>query len=115
MILFYALAILLFSVIIGLNVLICRAIIKAALRKYIEPLLKEKGLAFVDYKWAGLFSSGDFKENQIQLTFASTNGRVSNSIYTYVYYRDLNDTKRITVRIDTTFLIIKKIAYSTEI
>lgn len=115
MILLYSLIILIFPVVIGLNIFIGRAIIKTALRKYIEPKLKENGLLFVDYKWAGLFSSGDFKDNQLQLSFMGKNGNISNSIYAYIYYKDLNNTKKITVRIDTTFLFIQEVAYSAEL
>jgi hypothetical protein len=114
MILFYSLAILIFPFIIGLNMLIYRLLIKKALKKYIGPKLDEKGLIFIDYKWPGLLSNGDFKIDDVGLTIMNKNGNVSNSSYAYIFYKDGNETKKITVRIDTTFWVINKVVYSSE-
>jgi hypothetical protein len=115
MILLYSLAILIFPLIIGLNILIYRLIVKKALRKFIEPKLSEKGLTFVEYKWPGLLSNGDFKADDISLTIMNKNGNVSNSSYAYIFYKDGNKTKKITARIDTTFWFINRVIYSSEI
>ncbi len=114
MILLYSLLILIFPVIAFVNVLIYRIIVRKALKKYIEPQLKEKGLLFISFKWPGLFSNGDFKNDTLTLTVMNKNGKVSNSVYAYIYYKDLSDIKRITTRIDTKFGIIDSITYSSE-
>ena len=116
MILLYSLLILIFPLVISLNVLMYRGIVKKALRKYIEPKLKERGLLFIDYKWPGLFSNGDFDDDTLTLTMMNKNGNVSNSTYAYIYYKgEENETKKITVRIDRKFWIIDKITYSSEL
>ena len=111
---FFVYALLIFPLLIGLNILAYRIIVKKAIKKYIEPKLKEKGLLFVDFKWPGLMSSGDFEGDFLISAIMNKMGWVSNSIYVYIYYRDLDDTKKVTVRIDTTFFIINKVAYSSE-
>jgi hypothetical protein len=115
MILLYTLAILLFPLIIALNMLIYRLIVKKALKKYIEPKLTQRGLLFIDYKWPGLFSSGDFKDQALTITIMNKNGNIFNSVYTYVYYKESNETKKITARIDTIFWFIKKVTYSSDL
>ena len=93
--------------------LIYRLIVKKALRKFIEPKLTEKGLTFVDYKWPGLLSNGDFKPDDITFIM-NKNGNIFNSSYAYIFYKDGNDTKKVTARIDTTFWFINKVMYSSE-
>jgi hypothetical protein len=95
--------------------LIYRLIVKKALKKYIEPKLDEKGLIFIDYKWPGLLSNGDFKADDVGLIIImNKNGNVSNSSYAYIFYKEGNETKKITARIDTTFWFINKVVYSSE-
>jgi hypothetical protein len=114
MFLVYTLIVLLFPAVIGLNMLIYNVIVKKALRKFIEPKLKEQKLTFIEYKWPGLLSYGDFKSDGITFTFMNKNGKPFNSIFTYIFYRKENETKKVTVRIDTTFLVITKVVYSSE-
>ena len=114
MILLYTLLVLIFPAIIFLNMLTYRMVVKKALRKYIEPKLTEQGLLFVEYKWPGLLSKGDFKNENFSFTIMNRNGRASFSSYADIFYKRLNDTKKVTVRIDTTFLIINKVSYSSE-
>ncbi len=113
MILIYSLIILLFPFIISVNVLIYRAMVKKAIRKYIEPKLKEKGLLFINYKWPGLLSTGDF-DNGWNITL-NTGGNTSQSVYVYIYYEDSSGAKRITARIDTTLWFINSVTYSSEL
>jgi hypothetical protein len=116
MFLFYSLVVLIFPVIIGLNILIYRLVVNKALKKYIKPMLVEKGLIFIEYKWPGLLSNGDFKPDDISFTIVNTNGNISNSKYAYIFYKKASEIKKITVRIDTMFLfIINKVAYSSDI
>lgn len=114
MILLYSLIVLIFPFIVSINILIYHTIVRKAVKRYIEPQLKEKGLLFINYKWPGLFSSGDFKSDTLTLTVMNKNGRISNSTYVYIYYKHLRDIKRITARISTKFLIIDSITYSSE-
>ena len=94
--------------------LIYRTVVRSALRKYIEPKLKEKGFLFIDYKWPGILSNGDFKPDDIELTVMSNNGNASNSSYAYIFYQDGNNTKKITARIDTTLWSINSVVYSSD-
>jgi hypothetical protein len=94
--------------------LLYHMIVRKTLRKYIKPKLKDNNMSFIKYKWPGLFSNGDFKDDEMALTIMSKNGSVVNSIYADIYYNKLDDTKRVTARIDTTFLIINKVHYSSE-
>ena len=43
------------------------------------------------------------------------NGSASNSVYAYIFYKKGSESKKVTARIDTTFLFIKKISYSTNL
>ena len=115
MILFYSLIILIFPLIIGLIILIYHLIVKKALKKFIEPKLSERGLTFIEYKWPGLLSNGDFKSDDITLMVMNKNGNASNSIYVYIFYKEGSETKKITVRINTTFWFINEVVYSSEI
>ncbi len=113
MILLYSLLILIFPLIIFLNIFFYRIMVGNALRRFIKPNLNAKGLVFVEYKWPGLLSSGNFKDDTPELRIASKNGRSTNSIYAYIYYSDLRYTKKITVRINTKFLTINNVDYSS--
>ena len=115
MFLLYSLLILFFPLLISLNVLIYVSIVKKALRKYIKPILEEKNLSYVEYKWPGLFSDGDFNENDFIISIVNSYGSTSNSYYAYIYYRTGNETKKTTVKIDTRFWVIKKVTYSSEL
>ena len=103
-----------FTFIIFLNILIVRLFIKRGLRKFIIPKLQSYGLTYIDYEWAGLFSSGDFKQNTIIFRPSFGNGTPNISIYIYVDYKDPDKKKRITARIDTFTFFITKVVYSGE-
>lgn len=108
------LVIVVFSAVILLNIYIPKYIINNALNKFVKPTLQSKGLAFVRYKWCGLLSTGNFKDNSIGITFASQNGSPMNSVYIDVIYFDNNLEKSTTVKIDTVFWFIKKVTYSND-
>jgi hypothetical protein len=103
-----------FLMIIALQMLIYRLIVKSALRRYIEPKLKEKGFIFTSAKWPGFLSNGEFKDDDITLTLMNKNGNVSNAIYTDIFYNDGNESAKISARIETTFWRIKSVVYSSE-
>jgi hypothetical protein len=104
---------LIFLAFILLNILIFRLIINRALRKYIEPDLKEKGMFFERYKWLGFFNTGDFAE--LTITFGGSNASARLSIYIDVYYQSTKEQKRTTVRIDTFYLFIRRVKYSSDL
>lgn len=114
MIVFILSAILFALVFIALQMLIYRIILKNALRKYIEPKLKEKGFIFINYKWPGILSNGDFEPDDIKLTVMNKNGSASQSYYAYVFYKDSNETKKITARINTAIWSIDSVVYSSD-
>lgn len=115
MILLYSLVILIVPIVIALNLFLYQMIVRKALRKYIRPKLKENNLTFINYKWPGLFSNGDFKDDKLALTVMGKNGSIVNSTYAYIYYNKLNETKKVTARIDTTFFKICKVHYNSEL
>lgn len=115
MFLLYSMIILLFPSIIGINILIYNLTVKKAIKKIIEPKLKENGYSFVGYEWPGFLSNGDFKANNINIRTMSKNGRIINSMYAYIFYKRENEAKKITVQIDTLFFIIRNVFYSSEI
>jgi hypothetical protein len=103
-----------FPVVIFLNIFIVSYIIKSALKKFVKPQLIQKGFVFVDYKWCGFFSHGEFKDDKFKITFVSMNGNPSISIYVDIYYKDAGLEKKITIRIDTLFCFIRKVVYSAK-
>jgi hypothetical protein len=115
MILFILLAILFFSLFIFLQSLLYRSIVKKAIRNYIEPKLIEKSYSFIEYKWPGLLSNGDFEDDQITLAVTSKFGNSSNTFYADIYYKAGNETKKVTAKIDTSFLSIYKVSCSKEL
>jgi len=90
-------------------------LIYRAIKKFVKPALENKGLTYINYKWCGFFSHGSFKDDPIEITFISSKyGNSSNSIYADVYYDDNKSQKSITIRIDTVFGFVKRIAYSDD-
>jgi RHS repeat-associated protein len=111
----YILIGLVFFIVIILNIYQTKYLIKRALKRFVIPKLKEKGFTFKGYRWVGFFKFGDFKDEVITLRPSFTGGSPFLSIYVYIYYIDTDLEKRITVKIDTLFLFIKKVSYSSEL
>ena len=103
-----------FSVVILLNIYIPKYIINKALNKFVKPMLQNKGLTFIKYKWCGFLSTGNFKDDSIGITFSSKNGSPSNSVYADVLYLENNSEKSITIKIDTLFGFIKRVKFSSD-
>ena len=104
--------------IIAVNVIVFHIMIKRAINDFVNPLLSSKNMILVSYKWAGFFSKGDFKDGQNPLAALLFNRGLSpTSIYSYVYYKDLNGelTKRVTIKIYKVSNSIKSIMYSNPI
>ena len=114
MILFILISILLISLFIFLQIIIYRSLVKKAIKKYIEPQLNEKGYAFIEYKWPGFLSSGDFNDLEVTLV-TNKYGNSSNDCYADIYYQAERNIKKVTAKIESTFLSIKKVSYSSEL
>ncbi len=105
-----------FIVVILLNIFIAKYIIKRAVKRFVIPTLENKGLVFKDYKWVSFFQFGDFKDEKVAFRPSLTGGSPYISLYVYIYYMDSDSkNKRITIRIDTLFLFIRKVEYSSEL
>jgi hypothetical protein len=104
-----------FTTVIVLNILIVYLIIKRAVNKYVIPKLQSQGLIFIRSKWAGFFSVGDFKKDKLSFRPSFTGGSPLISLYVYIYYEDSNLLKRTTIRIDTLFLFIRKVAFTSDL
>jgi hypothetical protein len=91
------------------NIFFVRFLINRALKKFVKPKSESKGFTFLYYKWCGLFSFGNFKDDKLGLTFG---GDPRISIYVNIFYKGSDFEKHFTVRIDTIFGFIRKVAYS---
>ena len=102
--------------IILINVYLHKLVINRALTKFIIPHLNENGLTFVNYKSVGFFKFGDFKPKD-EVTFwpFMATGSPVQSIYIYVFYKEGETEKRVTVKINVLLLFIKKVIYSGEL
>lgn len=112
---FIIIAIAFFGLGILLNAFLIRYVINKAIRKFINPNLQAKGVTFVDYKWLGFFNHGDFKNDKFILIPSLTFGNPVISTYVDIYYLETTMKKKLTVRIDTSFVFIRRVLYSSEI
>jgi len=100
-------------VILG-NVIIYRWIVRRALMKFIRPYFAELGFKVQKVKFVGLFKTGDFKRLGFQWRPFMHSGSLMQTTYVYVFLsNDLRKDIRITAKINTVFLMIKKIDYSS--
>jgi len=105
-----------FVIVIVANIFTCRFVINRAVQKYIVPHLKSKGLIYHRYKWVGLIGTGDFDESTVVIRPTISFGAPKVSIYIYVYYYTKQSMEdRITARIDTLFMFIRKVEYSDQL
>ena len=110
---FILLSVLFISLFILLQIIIYRSVVKKAIKKYIEPKLNKNGYTFIEYKWPGFLSSGDFNDLEITLV-ANKYGNSSNDFYVDIYYKAGRDTKKITTKIELAFLSINSVSSSSE-
>ena len=104
--------------IIVVNIIVFHIMIKRAIKDFVNPFLSSKNKIFVSYKWAGFLSKGDFKDGQNPLDALLFNtGLNRTSIYSYIYYKDLNCEliKRITIKIYRVSGSVKDVIYSSDI
>jgi hypothetical protein len=106
------------SFVVLFNVLFHRYTIRRAIKKYIRPKLEEKGYELKNFKFAGIFSKGDFENDKEPfLPFFSAGGSPVNNIYAYLYLnrKDEAITKRVTVELRTFFFAIEKVSFLPEL
>jgi hypothetical protein len=108
------LIIVMFTVIILLNLYTKKYIITKAIRKFIKPKLQASALTFTNYKWLGFFNHGDIKDDKVILIPGLKNGGPVISTYIDIYYNEKSTEKKVTVKIDSFFIFIVRVLYSTE-
>ena len=97
-----------------LNVLLFHFLIKKAINLIVKPELANKELFFVDYKWCGFFDCGDFKNEQMEFALFKTSLN-SISIYSFIDYKDFDNIKRVTVKINVLGLSVGNVIYSNDL
>lgn len=100
------------------NVLIYKLIVDRAVKKYINPYLSILGYKIDKVKFAGLFQIGDFKRKGSPLRPFMFGGYPIHSTYIYVFVKTNdpnNNPVRITARIISLFLFIRKVEYSNNL
>ncbi|HWY38449.1 MAG TPA: hypothetical protein VNY73_07810 [Bacteroidia bacterium] len=108
------LMILLFPTLILLNFGMYRYVVNKAIKKHIKPKLQSAGLTFTDYKWLGFFNHGDFKNDRFILLPSVKGGYPVIATYIDVFYYEASVKRKVTVRIDTFFIYILRVLYSSE-
>jgi hypothetical protein len=91
-----------------------KLMMKAAMRRFIMPELQKNGLIFLGYKSTGLWSIGDFKRQDAKYSIILLRGDPRLDIYLYLYFRNKENglKNHITIRIETVFMIVRKVVYS---
>jgi hypothetical protein len=92
-------------------------IIKQAIKKFVNPELSSKDMVFVNYKWPGFFSKGDFRDGNTAFFALFSTGLNRTSIYSYIYYKDLKVglIKSVTIKICRVSSSIENVVYSSDI
>jgi hypothetical protein len=101
--------------IILLNIIIGKAFINRAIRKFVIAKLESKGLSYLKYKWTGLFSYGDFKNEKITFRPSFGGGSPWLSIYVFIFYLEHRVEKRMTIKIDTFMFFIRTVVFSDDL
>ena len=71
-------------------------------------------LAFKKYKRLGFFDHGDFTDDKLILIPSIKFGNPVISTYIDIYYDGVSTEKKATVRIDSAFISIVRVVYSTD-
>ncbi|MES2426706.1 MAG: hypothetical protein V4560_07010 [Bacteroidota bacterium] len=108
------LGILLLPIIILLNVLLFHVLIRSAIKRTVKPALEKNQLVFVDYKWVGFWDCGDFKNDSMDFALFKTSLNTLN-IYSYLFYKDLDVIKRITIKIYVEGLRVTEVEFSSNL
>ena len=96
------------------NVALFHLLVKTAIRRIVKPELEKRNLTYVSYKWAGFWSCGDFRNDSMDFALFKT-GLNTISIYSYVYYKDSDEIKKITIKIYIVGVGVNKVEYSNTI
>jgi len=114
---YFILALLTVALIIACNIIVFHLTIKRAIKKFVNTELASKDMVFIDYKWPGFFSRGDFKDGALAFNALFKTGLNTTSIYSYIYYRDLKSglSNRVTIKIDVIGISIENVVYSSDI
>jgi hypothetical protein len=96
------------------NLLLFYLIISTAIERFVIPYFYNKGYSLIDYKWVGFLGTGDFKNEEMDFALFKT-GLNSISIFSYIYYKDSDRTRRTTIKIDVVGLSIANVTYSYDI
>ena len=115
--LYFGFGLLTFLFTIGCYVIYFHTTIRRAIKEIVNPLLIAKGMSYIDYKWPGFFSRGDFEVGNKAIKDMFKTGLNSVSVYSFIYYKDLklDANKSITIRIDVMGLLIENVTYSNQI
>ena len=106
--------ILIIPLVLLLNVLLFHFLIKKAIKAFVKPELARKGLIFMGYKWVGFLGCGDFKNEQMEFALFKTSLN-SISIYSFIDYKDFDNIKRVTVKINVLGLSVGNVIYSNDL
>ena len=110
----FVFSILSIPLVIFINVILFHILIKSAIKRLIKPVLENNKLTFVDYKWVGFWGCGDFKSDNMEFALFKT-GLNTLSIYSFLYYKNLDVIKKITVKIYVEGLKVSKVEFSSKI
>lgn len=100
------------------NILVYKLIVSRSLKKIIRPYLSSLGYKVDKVSFVGLFNKGDFNEEGVELRPFMANGNPMRSTYIYLYIRKDKanvDPVRITARVRTIFLFVRKVEYSRSL
>ncbi|PWG78015.1 hypothetical protein [Pararcticibacter amylolyticus] len=96
------------------NMLIYRWVVSRAMKKFIRPYFTRIGYEIRQTKFVGLLKTGDFKVAGFPLRPFMPKGNPMQTTYVYLYLsKGSGPQVRITARIDTLFLFIRKVEYSS--
>jgi hypothetical protein len=101
-------------IVFAINESIFRFIVDNAKQKHIRPYLNNLGFEIDKFELVGLFGSGDFTTNESSHMPYMPYGNPMQTVYVYAYIRKVNEiqTIRITAKVMTFFLFIRKVEYS---
>ena len=89
----FILGLFLTAFVILINILLFQLWIKSAIKRIVKPALENNHLNYIGYKWVGFWGCGDFKYDKMDFALFKT-GMNTSSIYSYLYYKDLQINKK---------------------
>jgi hypothetical protein len=104
-----------FVLVVLLNILTYKLIVSRALKKIMKPYFNSLGYRIDKVEFPGLFSTGDFKNRGFQIRPVFKMGSPVNSTFVSLFLKPIENQReiiRITAKIETVFLFIRKVEYS---